>query len=368
MRPKTSARDLPPRMLRRTKLLASGKVWEGFYYNGRDSEGKRKEIPLGSDLNDAKRKWAELECKAAPIETGLMDMIFNRYEREIIPSKAPRTQKNNFLEMICLRRVFDQAPIDAITPQHIAQYRDARKTKRRLRADGSVRDAGGKPAPIAANREIALFSDVWNKAREWGYTTKENPVKGVRKNKETPRDFYADHEVWDAVRENADQALRDAMDMAYLCGQRPADVLKFRQSDVVEDTLVVRQNKTQKRLRIRLTVEGQRTKLGLLVDTIRSRRITSVFLLATEAGKPLTKGMLRTRFEQARSLSAAKCDAVGNTDLAKRIRTFQFRDARAKAASEIENLQEASDLLGHSKDDITRGVYRRIGQTVNPTR
>lgn len=59
-------------MLKRTKRLKSGKLWVAYYYNGRDEEGNRKEIPLGTDLNEAKRKWAELECKPAPVETGLM--------------------------------------------------------------------------------------------------------------------------------------------------------------------------------------------------------------------------------------------------------------------------------------------------------
>ena len=50
-RPKTTARDLPPRMLRRVRTLASGKRWVSYYYNGRDEAGRRKEIPLGGDLN-----------------------------------------------------------------------------------------------------------------------------------------------------------------------------------------------------------------------------------------------------------------------------------------------------------------------------
>ena len=42
----------------------------------------------------------------------------------------------------------DTAPIDAILPQHIARYRDARS------------------APVRANREIARLSHVFNMARE----------------------------------------------------------------------------------------------------------------------------------------------------------------------------------------------------------
>lgn len=72
MRPKTTDRDLPPRMLRRKKRMASGKVHISYYYNWRDESGKRREIPLGMDLGVAKLKWAELERAPAPVETGTM--------------------------------------------------------------------------------------------------------------------------------------------------------------------------------------------------------------------------------------------------------------------------------------------------------
>ena len=57
-RPKTTARDLPPRMLRRVRTLAGGKKWVSYYYNGRNDAGRRKEIPLGGDLNEAKREMS----------------------------------------------------------------------------------------------------------------------------------------------------------------------------------------------------------------------------------------------------------------------------------------------------------------------
>ncbi|GHU27476.1 integrase [Betaproteobacteria bacterium] len=358
MRPKKSAKDLPPRMLRRFKRMKSGKLWTGYYYNGRDENGKRKELPLGTDLNEAKRKWAEFECKPVPSEVGLMKDVFDRYIRDVLPGKAYRTQKNNLLEFTKLRSVFDTAPIDSITPQHIAQYRDARRQK--------MPDGTHRPAPISANRELALLSHVWNMAREWGYTAKENPVTGIRKNKEKPRDYYADDVVWQAVRRHAGTVLRDAMDLAYFTGQRPADILKFRQSDIVDDALTLKQNKTGKRLRILLTeTNGQRNKLGLLIDRIRSRKVASVFLLATDRGNALTRGMLRVRFCEAREIAAREAETQGEKDLAQHIRAFQFRDTRAKAASETD-LTHASQLLGHSDKQITQTVYRRVGETVKP--
>ena len=51
--------------------------------------------------------------------------------------------------------------------------------------------------------------------------------------------------------------------------------------------------------------------------------------------------------------------------LAGKIAEFQFRDIRPKAASEIEDIGEASLLLGHTEGDVTQPVYRRIGATAN---
>lgn len=320
--------------------MKSGKVWVGYYYNGSDGE-----IALGTDLNEAKRKWAELECTTPPAETGLMKIIFDRYEKEVLPGKAPRTQKDNLAELKQLRAVFNNAPVDAITPQHIAQYRDRRTAK------------------VRANRELALLSHAFNMAREWGYTAKENPCRGVRKNRETPRDFYADKEVWDAVYEFAVQELRDAMDITYLTGQRNADALKMKWSNIHNGEIEVKQGKTGKYLRITLA----ESELGLKIEEIRSRsnKVRSMNIIATPNGVALTIGTLGHRFELARKLAAEK---HAGTRLGEKIKKFQFRDIRPKAASEINDMEDARKLLGHSTQKLTKDVYRRIGEVVKPTK
>jgi|SRR5450830_15277 len=352
MRPKTTGAKLPPRMIARRRTLASGKVWVGYYYNGRGPDGERQEVPLGTDLQAAKRKWAELECAEVPPDATLMGYAFDQYERDILPKKAPSTQRENMLCLSQLRTSFGKAPIDKISPQDIARYRDART------------------APVRANREIALLSHVFNMAREWGYTQRDNPCRGVRKNRERPRTYYAEADVWNAVYSAGQDGLRDAMDLAYLSGQRPADVLKMSKHDIRNDELHVRQNKTTHVLRIRLHVDGQPTELGACVDRLLARPVQSMSgeLICTERGQPLTAKMLRDRFDVARATSATKAEAAGQLDLAKRIRAFQFRDIRPKAASEIVSLDDASKLLGHTDNQITQRVYRRVGESVKPTR
>jgi len=356
MRPKSTARDLPPRMLRRKKRLRGGKVWVGYYYNSRDEDGRRVEVPLGSELNEAKRMWAVLERRPADNDTSVMRGIFDRYVRDVLPTKASKTQSDYMGCLIELRKVFDSAPIDAITPQVVAQYRDKRSAK------------------VRANREIAVLSLVYNHAREWGFTAKENPCRGVHRNKETPRDYYADDEVWSAVYASACIELKDAMDVAYLTGQRPADVLRMMETDIKDGMLSVKQGKTSKRLRIQLDGNrGRRTQLGSIIDHIRARprKVRSLYLVATPDGRPLNKGTLRLRWDAARSAAVVKAEKEGTKDaleLAQRIRQFQFRDIRPKAASEIKDLGEASKLLGHTEEEITKTVYRRVGEIVKPTR
>lgn len=349
MRPrKTENRDLPPGMYRRKRVRANGKVWEALYYRAPSG----KDIFLGNDLTKAKLKWAELEAKATPAELTIMKGIFDQYALHIIPKKAPRTQRDNAGELRQLREVFDSAPIDAITPAMVAQYRDSRSAKTR------------------ANREIALLSHVFNIAREWGLTTKENPCVGVRKNKEKPRDYYANEAVWQAVYEEAAAELKDAMDLAYLTGQRPADVLSMRKDDVEGIYLLVSQGKTGKRLRILLEVDGVNNSLGTLLERIKRRTSNhlSPFFILSANGKRLSWEMLRNRWQDAREAAVARALSEKQPELANRITQFQFRDIRPKAASEITDLADASLLLGHSKESITERVYRRVGAIAKPSK
>ncbi|WP_445496748.1 tyrosine-type recombinase/integrase [Pseudomonas sp. 8(2025)] len=355
MRPrKAENRDLPPRMLRRVRTLKGGKQWVGYYYDGRDESGKRKEIPLGGDLDIAKAEWAKLDCKPLPKKNTRLGLVFDRYEAEIIPAKKPRTQRDNLLSLTQLRKAFSDAPIDAITPQVIAQYRDKRTAK------------------VRGNREISLLSHIYNIAREWGVTDKENPAAGVRKNKETPRDFYADASIWNAVYGVAVSELRDAMDLAYLTGQRPSDVLSMRETDVAGGFLQVAQGKTSKKLRIRLGVEEESNDLGKLIGRLveqrRARAVRNPYLVVTEDGRKVTTAMLRLRFDDARNVAISRALEVEDAHLAASIRQFQFRDIRPKAASEIDDLGQASRLLGHTDKRITETVYRRVGEIVKPTR
>lgn len=160
------------------------------------------------------------------------------------------------------------------------------------------------------------------------------------------------------------------MDLAYLTGQRPADVIAMKKGDVEGDFLTVLQGKTSKRLRIQIQTDDVKNSLGLLIDDIteRNRHHTSQHFVLSKAGMRVSQQMLRNRWDDAREKAVALAASEGRTGDAEKIRQFQFKDIRPKAASEITDIADASLLLGHSKQEITKRVYRRIGAIAQPSK
>lgn len=143
----------------------------------------------------------------------------------------------------------------------------------------------------------------------------------------------------------------DAMDLALLTAQRPADVLKIRCADIRDGALWVTQNKTGARLGIEVTGE-----LAEVIARIseRPRRAISPYLIQDENGQPLTYFALRSRFDKARDLAKV---------------SFQFRDIRAKAATDTGDLAHSQKLLAHKNRDMTEHYVRsRLGERVRPLR
>jgi integrase len=145
----------------------------------------------------------------------------------------------------------------------------------------------------------------------------------------------------------ADPVLRDAMALAYYTGQRVSDVLKIRRTDLRDGALWIRQGKTSVNLRIAVEGELRRT-----IERITARGIVGLHLVTTERGERVTYDTLQGRFRKARA--AAGVD-------------FQFRDLRAKAATDLENLDLAQKLLGHSGREMTEHyTKKRAGERVKP--
>lgn len=347
----------------------------------------RKEIPLGSDYVVAVARWAELTSKPAPVTAGpvtFLDALNGRdkvagYRKDVLPLKASRTQQDNEKELEWLVKFFGDppAPLDEIEPVHITQYMRWRvqQAKAAAEAKNAQRKKDGKPLQpipadyghVRANRDKALFSHIWNYARAEGLTKLANPCAGIEGFQEEGRDIAPDQELVQRVLAEADKPLQFAMRLADITGQRPGDVLRMNEGSlsgsVPGGILHVRQGKTGAKLR--LVVEGA---LADLVTEIREfkrtveqqSRVRVIALLVNEAGQPLTKYMLRSRFDDARARAGVKKDL------------FQFRDLRAKAATEIDEAsgtRAAQALLGHTTEGMTADYIRhKVGKKVSPIR
>ncbi|MEO8977704.1 MAG: tyrosine-type recombinase/integrase [Casimicrobiaceae bacterium] len=167
----------------------------------------------------------------------------------------------------------------------------------------------------------------------------------------------------------ADWPTRDAMDVAYLTGQRPADVLRMRLPDIRDGYLWLTQGKTSTKLRMAIAGE-----LAALIERIQSRtyKVTSLSLIRNETGQPLSYYALDNRFEEARKRAAMALEHAGEGEAAAAVKRFQFRDLRAKAGTDkadATDLRGALQQLGHKSVKTTEIYLRaRAGEKVTPTR
>lgn len=250
--------------------------------------------------------------------------VAEKYMVDVVPTKGKATQFDNKREVKSLIAFFDDppAPLETIEPLYVRQYLTWRKA-----------------APVRANREKALLSAIWNYARDKGYTSLANPCAGIKGNKETGRDTYVEDALFKRVHDKADVGLQDAMDLAYLTGQRVTDTRLMDERDVRDGQIWVLQGKTKAKRRIEVTGE-----LKVLIDRIMSRKsehkVRSTRLIVTEDGTPMTVAMLRRRFDLAREAVGVKKSE------------FQMRDLRAKAgtdnAESSGDIMQARDQLGHT--------------------
>lgn len=326
--------NLPPRM--RARRQKSGRVW--YYFD--TGEKPRREIPLGDDYVLAVEQWSKLAMIQGPALKTVGWAITRYLASPDCARLAAGTQADYRFALDQLADKFGSAPLDQVKAAHVTLYMEDRARESEHRAQ----------------RERALLSMIfrWAMARDWCHY---NPVAAI-KGRRLPgrRAIDISDAQFDAVYAAAGQPLRDAIDLAYLTGQRPGDVLRLSESDIRDGRLEFRQAKTGEPMRIAIT--GQ---LADLLERIAVRKrdypVRSLALLIDERGRRLTKAQLRSRFEAARAAAEIPGDQ------------FQFRDLRRKAGADLRDqagLDAAQSLLGHRSVTMTehytggRGKVRKI--------
>lgn len=293
-------------------------------------------LSLGRTVGDMYRAYAAM-VEERPI--GTMSDLFDRYEVEVIPHKAPRTQRDNRYEILFLRAALRDMVPSEFRPRHGYAYYNERKKKSLRRA-------------LA---EMALLSHIFTKAIEWG-VVEENPCREIRKERPKPRRRYVSETEYAAAYNAMQPMVQCAMDLAVLTGLRPGDLLALTRANLNDDGIEVATSKTGKRLLIEWSDALRSVVKRALAQAPQIRQP----IICNKQGKAYTVDGFNTIFYRAMS-KTVRDDKSGLTE------RFQFRDLRAKSASD-DTAEAASKRLGHADVKITERVYRRKAERAKPLR
>lgn len=330
----------------RTKVY-KGKGGQAYVYYVYDMRPEGKpDIRLGSDYAEAIAQWDELHHKK-PRTVGRLQEAFNRWREELLPRyESAETRRGYTKNLGRLERGMGSMSWEEVTLPLLRGYLDTRKAK------------------VQGNREMSLLQLIWGRALLWGMTEKPWPAQGIKnwKNPEQAREFEVTDELFAAVYAEADQVLKDCMDIASATGLRLTDVRTIRVP--ADGALQIKTSKRGKPVRF---IVADSPVLSDVVER-RPKKAHSVMLLTTPTGRQVSARMLNDRWDDARAKAAKKAEKAGNPEFAAEIRAMFNRDMRSRAADLAGDVDEASKLLQHSSKALTEKHYRNRPQTLRTVR
>lgn len=281
-------------------------------------------------------KWEILKAYDEVIETlaskdTLSGLINEFFDSADFADLSPATQGDYKKYSRKIIAVFGKLRPDALEPQHLRRYMDQRGVKSRTQA----------------NREKAFLSRCYRWAYERG-KVKRNPCMGVRAFKEVSRQRYIENWEYEAVYRNAQNHIRVAMEISYLCAARKGDVISMTWDQIREEGIYIQQGKTKVR---QIKEWSPRLKAAVdLAKTLCKDNVFSRWVICQGTGKNFTprgfdQGWIDAR-ERARIETAAPLD-------------FTFHDLKAKAVSDFEgSTKDKQNFTGH-KTELQVSVYDR---------
>lgn len=234
--------------------------------------------------------------------------LIERYRAEVLPLKAARTQKGDAYILERLEEVFGSMAPAHLEPHHVWDFFEARGRCRQARL------------------EVGVLSHLMTCALRWG-EVRSNPCRGLQLPRNPPRRRYVTDREVEMALEAAPERLQAAIVIGLTTGLRLTDILSLSPESASGEGLLV---------------ETQKTGRWLVFDWTPELRAAVESWLA---GGTITESGFQSAWQR----------------LARRMgeHRFQFRDLRAKSASDSTSPQEAATRLGHSSAAITQRVYIR---------
>jgi integrase len=269
-----------------------------------------------------------------------INLLLDRYVAEELHKLSERTQIDYARHIKLLRKTWGEREADSLKPMEVGRFMDVQKGR------------------ISKGKVISVLANCYRLAVGKWFLVENNPTRDVMMPKGNRRTRYVTDAEYEAMRSSCPPRIQVAMDLALLTGQRQGDILAMDWDYVsIKDRVwYLRQGKTGKAFGIAITP-------ALEAVMVRARRFTPAFpcqyVLRTRTGD-------RYSSEGFRSLWNRRMKAAVAKGLLKE--PFTYHDLRAKCASDSASVGDASKLLGHADERITKAVYDRSIRIVQPLR
>lgn len=263
-------------------------------------------------------------------------MTFERLWRKFLASAyfselKPRTQKDYLQHEKKLLAVFGKVKADSIKPEHVRTFMDKR----------------GLQSKTQANHEMSSMS----RSFRWGYErgmVKCNPCHGISRFKSEARDKYITDTEYEEIYSQADDVVRVAMEIAYLCAARLSDVLGMQWRQVTKDGVFIQQGKNSVKQIKKWTERLHRT--FDLARTFSTPNNPCSFVIIGSHGGGFSKRGFSHRWEDARQKASAKLGYDINCT---------FHDLKAKGISDYEGSSRDKQLFSGHKTESQVLIYDR---------
>lgn len=325
--------------------------------------GDKAEVLLGKGETKAQAEKEAYGLWTRKIQSDItpytMADLFDKYLAEVVPDKALKTQQANQASLKRLRATCGHIPVTAYETYMAFQYKEA---------------CGKSKSEKIANLDLEVLSHCFSKAFEWGVPIVEHPMKGkVTKFSRPPRDRYVEDWELDAFLSVAPPLLKAYIPLKLATGKDQSMILDIKLADIKEDGIAFPK---RKKIKAHANAKasfmpfkdqyGESTGLKELIDDVMAWRakhlkIGSLHLFATSQGKPYFDGKNNSAFKSMWQRAMKK--ALDETALSEK---FTEHDLCSKTASDVENLEQAAKLRGHTNTKTTAQTYIVKPETVMP--
>lgn len=305
-----------------------------------------KPINLGGDRQAALQKVLDMTGRSS--DEGTLNSLWRLYQDTPNWKRLADATRHDYQDCaLKLLPVFGEAHAGAIRPADIARY------LRVERAD----------APVRANREAALLSNLLNLAVERG-DIDANPCRQVRRNTEQPRtsapaaELLTTFSEWMAKQTPQRRIIGMMAEYASLAGSRRMEFLDLSWPQIDEVQKVVRTKRGKQRGGKRgevIELVEITPKLQALIDRLKllraERGVDCLYVFPTRDNNAYTDRGFKTLW--ARTMA----DAISEAVLSKADR-FTFHDLRAYYTTQHKKERGALPDL-HANPATTARVYDR---------